>query len=123
MRISDWSSDVCSSDLQPNVAVHTLGEVATAEPQTPTCLALIRPQPHQGHLRMPAMHRFVEVYLAHELVEHRRDAWGSPHLGKTAALDDDPNLALQTLDRLVWTGAQGLEVGKRGPALWGVGHP
>src|SRR3546814_8050330 len=98
MRISDWSSDVCSSDLQPNVAVHTLGEVATAEPQTPTCLALIRPQLHQGHLRMPAMHRFVEVYLAHELVEHRRDAWGSPHLGKTAALDDDPNLPLQTLE-------------------------
>src|SRR3546814_16811547 len=86
------------------------------------CLALIRPQPHQGHLRMPAMHRFVEVYLAHELVEHRRDAWGSPHLGKTAALDDDPNLALQTLDRLFWTGPSGLAVGKSGPALWGVGR-
>src|SRR3546814_20885615 len=85
------------------------------------CLALIRPQPHQGHLRMPAMHRFVEVYLAHELVEHRRDAWGSPPLGKTAALDDDPNLALPTLDRLVWTGAEGLEVGKSGHALGGIG--
>src|SRR3546814_10445993 len=104
MRISDWSSDVCSSDLQPNVAVHTLGEVATAEPPTPTCLALIRPQPHQGHPRMPAMHRFVEVYLAHELVEHRRDAWGSPPLGKTAALASGPNLALQTPHRLVWPG-------------------
>src|SRR3546814_3124959 len=30
MRISDWSSDVCSSDLDPRSALHRLGDVALA---------------------------------------------------------------------------------------------
>src|SRR3546814_8743395 len=30
MRISDWSSDVCSSDLQPKVAHWNLGRLAQA---------------------------------------------------------------------------------------------
>src|SRR3546814_4422597 len=32
MRISDWSSDVCSSDLQPDlIALHRNGEIAPRE--------------------------------------------------------------------------------------------
>src|SRR3546814_2919555 len=47
MRISDWSSDVCSSDLQP-IAIFpegTTGDGATLLPFKPSLLAVMTPPP------------------------------------------------------------------------------
>src|SRR3546814_7984946 len=44
MRISDWSSDVCSSDLRPHEA---LGQATPSDCYDPP------PRPYSGHLREP----------------------------------------------------------------------
>src|SRR3546814_7638033 len=55
MRISDWSSDVCSSDLQ--AVLHDGDAVG----------ALDRRQPMRDHQRGEALHELVERRLDHEL--------------------------------------------------------
>src|SRR3546814_12902081 len=101
MRISDWSSDVCSSDLARTVGVGAKlcmteeGEIVRRKPfQKRLRLRVgdpvgVRPKPRQN--RLPATHR------AADLVEHLLDldcklraiAGGSP-----VHLDEDQRFAL-----------------------------
>src|SRR3546814_13121315 len=52
MRISDWSSDVCSSDLEDHVAIRALQRPPASNP------TLHRPPHPIGKLRMTTLHFF-----------------------------------------------------------------
>src|SRR3546814_2805294 len=56
MRISDWSSDVCSSDLEPQYAVHAIWTlmVRVAEAQVP-CLSIMNMPPLPYLKRIPGL--------------------------------------------------------------------
>src|SRR3546814_15203839 len=55
MRISDWSSDVCSSDLLQEQRVPSLAELDAVAPTTP--VVLVRGG-HSMFLNSAALHRF-----------------------------------------------------------------
>src|SRR3546814_11202894 len=77
MRISDWSSDVCSSDLLPNVPVFAFTATATARVRSdivaqlhlrdvaihiasfhrPNLYYAVRPKPQQTYAQLPSMAR------------------------------------------------------------------
>src|SRR3546814_9669832 len=68
MRISDWSSDVCSSDLPRDVAAHTLDHVGVEA----SIAAEVTVQPSASH----------QVYPLHTIGHHQHsDNDGSNHTG------------------------------------------
>src|SRR3546814_5723532 len=82
MRISDWSSDVCSSDLQqctnikgvlpPDRSLHTLGRAAAIRARHPGLdLVAERPATVVG---LPALGRTAAVYRPHL---RRHPQWGT----------------------------------------------
>src|SRR3546814_6677875 len=68
MRISDWSSDVCSSDLGRGVIAVDVAEIALPVDQRVAHREVLG-QPHQGVIdRCVAM----RVELAHDVADHAR---------------------------------------------------
>src|SRR3546814_10310376 len=60
MRISDWSSDVCSSDLKPSGCNPDLRQVGEAIEVQAAAFAMQLPQPRaeQGDVRLDRVQRF-----------------------------------------------------------------
>src|SRR3546814_5550623 len=77
MRISDWSSDVCSADAQFEARLRRLDELALADPQPREQLKERRDRalahPHRADIV-----RFDQVDLDHALILVREDGGGDP---------------------------------------------
>src|SRR3546814_2405155 len=74
MRISDWSSDVCSSDLQPGVETHLLLDQVEEARIDITLLGGIL-----GSIRQPDILRSEERRVGKECVSTCRSRWSPYH--------------------------------------------
>src|SRR3546814_13297178 len=86
MRISDWSSDVCSSDLtahipmppdQPPARVMALARGADGQIWVATGHGLLRLDPRQGALERVALGRYSEAGIRTLMLARRRAEIGS----------------------------------------------
>src|SRR3546814_6535720 len=64
MRISDWSSDVCSSDLLSSVLPYKSGRGRTPEARRETFGVLPDHLEAIGPLQLPSAHRWLELRVA-----------------------------------------------------------
>src|SRR3546814_5030112 len=104
MRISDWSSDVCSSDLSVVIAVAAPrnlgnGEGATGQPRLP--LAARQPEGRRSHHRLRAR-RSVQLHALSggEVSLHRRRLRHHAHDVDDALRSEEHTSELQSLMRI-----------------------
>src|SRR3546814_18949522 len=107
MRISDWSSDVCSSDLDDHLA--RLATLSPAELRGEWLQLFRTPAPAVGPwlLALAIAHRLQEKALGALAVEHARElARLAKRYGATGEIDTDDTATLKAGTRLVrdWHG-------------------
>src|SRR3546814_10450180 len=90
MRISDWSSDVCSSDLIRSMTVRTVSRAGTKsgwKHRKPGCTRNAHPTPeaqetgtrHEEHSSNGSMERSEERRVGKECVSTSRSRWSQYH--------------------------------------------
>src|SRR3546814_13765348 len=81
MRISDWSSDVCSSDLRCRAPIYRLGGKDHQLPDRCACVLRLAPRPRLH--RPGALPRSEERRVGKEGVSTCRSWWSTYHSKKT----------------------------------------
>src|SRR3546814_7747998 len=92
MRISDWSSYVCSSDLHAQTQRLDRGGRRWGEQQYPVELALFAVEPKGGRHRAHRRERFVGGAFADLFLQFRQ--FGFPVVGRTVEQEVHRELAL-----------------------------